>query len=345
MVYVISDEESERIRILKFWFCIMVVFIHSYVVEEPSWLYGIEYIISGPIASCAVPTFFFLSAVFLFRKDFSYRENVIKKVKSLVVPYFIINTFWVCVMLIAQNIEATSVLFSGENKVITEWNWIDWLDAFLGVKTGKPLVFPLWYLRDLMLLNLTAPIIKWMIDKAPRIVLILLGIVMLFNIQTNLTIINQCSIVYFSLGYYFVKYGLHFSDIKIKPVVISMIYGVSICLYYLWKNSEFVHIINIIVIICGAIFFYVCTTNLRCEKIKKFVLRISPYGFTVYLFHELSMVCLIKVLLKLMPDGSFSLLLIYFGAPIIIIVGSILFCVLMEKYAPLIYEIVTGNRR
>ena len=74
--YILSDEESKRISIIKLIGMIFVVFIHSYTenvnfsdgtmdLSRPMWLDMIEYVISQIISRCGVPLFFLISAVLL----------------------------------------------------------------------------------------------------------------------------------------------------------------------------------------------------------------------------------------------------------------------------------------
>ena len=80
--YYLTDDFSRRISICKVWFTVMVLFIHSYteavliksgtvILQVPKWLEATKYLISVSISKCAVPGFFLISAILLFRKDFS----------------------------------------------------------------------------------------------------------------------------------------------------------------------------------------------------------------------------------------------------------------------------------
>lgn len=105
----ITKEESWRISILKVWLTVMVVFIHmeneistvgGTITSLPSWQDTLEFVISRAVSRCAIPFFFFLSAYLLYRKPFSYKQNIRKKARSLLIPYLILNTFWIVVFLV-----------------------------------------------------------------------------------------------------------------------------------------------------------------------------------------------------------------------------------------------------
>ena len=76
--YVISPRASQRLNLAKLWFAFMVVFIHScqdgvnmaggsVAFETPRWLEMLKLLGSDIIPRCAVPGFFLIAGVLLFR--------------------------------------------------------------------------------------------------------------------------------------------------------------------------------------------------------------------------------------------------------------------------------------
>ena len=97
MDYQISKEESDRIQFLRLIFSVMVVFIHSYTekvnfagvvmeVQESAGMEWFKFTVSNILSRCAVPGFFLISAVLLYKKDFSWKKNIKRKIQSLFVP-------------------------------------------------------------------------------------------------------------------------------------------------------------------------------------------------------------------------------------------------------------------
>ena len=208
-IYEISNEESNCIYIVKLLFIILVVFLHSYtqninfsdgkvLLELPVWFENVRYAISKVIALCAVPGFFLISSMLLYRKEINWRENILKKCKTLLIPYFVLNTLWIIFYAIAQNISFLQVYFSSNEFNIYNWNFIDYIDAFIGFKTGYPILYTLWFLRDLFIMNVLSVFIKKIIDRFPKIVLALI-ILLYFSPMKFLSI---DTIVFFILGYY-----------------------------------------------------------------------------------------------------------------------------------------------
>lgn len=145
--YVISPRASQRLNLSKLWFAFMVVFIHSYqdgvnmaggsvTFETPRWLEMLKFLGSEVIPRCAVPGFFLIAGVLLFRKPFTWKDNMRKKCRSLAVPYLLLNTLWIMFYILCQSIPATAVFFSKER--ILDWGPGEWLEGYFGTRSGGP---------------------------------------------------------------------------------------------------------------------------------------------------------------------------------------------------------------
>ncbi len=354
--YIISPEESERIQILKIWFTIMVIFIHSYaeevhfaggdlVMQVPLWLDGIKYLISQIISRCAVPGYFFISAVLLYKKEFTWVENVKKKIKTLLIPYLIFNTVWIIFYFVAQHISVFRPYFAQEENIISNWGIVQYADAYLGFINGYPTLYPLWFIRDLIVLNLLAVVIKKLIDRFPKIILILLSIMVALNIQTHLFFLSQQALVFFCLGYYFVKYSIRFNDAyKIKAPYIVIVYLVGIILDFLTRDTVIHYLPHFVTIVAGLVFFYRFTTKITAEKPHNILMYIAKYSFPIYLFHEKNLSILRKLLVKLFPQTALWQTVLYFGLPVIIFCLCLLLSIVLDKYFHKIYLVLVGSR-
>ena len=179
--YKLTKEESGRIEILKFIAIIFVVFIHSYTtvvnfaggtisVYQPLWLDVIEFAASKVIAGCGVPLFFVLSAILLFRKQRTYLLTLKQKVTTLVIPYLLWNSFWIAVFFVLQSLPFTADYFSGSSTLIRDCNFIEWLQLY-GIGSQYPQDYPLWFMRDLMVVTLFFPVIDTLTNRLPKVFL------------------------------------------------------------------------------------------------------------------------------------------------------------------------------
>lgn len=359
--YHISPEESDRLQILKIWLSVMVVFIHSntetvyfsegnLMLDVPVWLDWTKYVLSQVIAQCAVPGFFFMSAVFLYRKAFTWTDNIRRKVRTLLVPYLLINSAWIAFFFIAQHIGALSPLFSSADNTVSNWSAAEFLNAYLGINRLRkgdnyPLVYQLWFMRDLMVLNVLAVIIKKAIDRAPRLILLLLMAMTLFGIQTHIPVLRADALVFFCLGYYFVKYDMHIKDVdRLDPVILAGLYAMTVALDCMSRGMPQQQLIRPFTIVLGFAFFLRFTTKGNSPGRKRRLLSLSGYAVPVYLFHEKTLTFLRKLMTRLLPTDAFFQVLGYFGIPVVVIGLCIAGSWLMKKWTPRLYSVLTGGR-
>lgn len=209
----IKQIQSQAIDIVRFPLAVMVVCIHTYFIESLN-LQGTEITMEGWMAPVvislfsislthvAVPMFFVLSGYLYFLNiDYLSRDVYLSKTKkrlfSILVPYLSWNI--IALILSPSRISGLSLYdvllgFWGQGEGLFPWNG------------------PLWFLRDLMIVQLLTPMIYITIKKTKYwfvSLLLLLLIVGVLPTATNLgfTIV---SLVYFSIGAYLGIYHKEF---------------------------------------------------------------------------------------------------------------------------------------
>lgn len=355
VLYRIGPEDAGRIQILRLIFCIMVIFIHSYTekvcladgevtFDLPRWAGWMEYMISQVICRCAVPGFFFLSAILLYKKDFSWSENLKRKVRTLLLPYLILNTFWIMFYYFVKQINVLRIFFGNQSNVIAQWGVYDWLNGYLGM-SGYPILYPLWFIRDLFFLNIIAKALKAMIDRFPKTWILMIAVFLIFNVQTHIFFLSSDAVIYFSLGYYVIKYDLHFKDLdKLNMALIGIVYAACIagnCLTYRGRmHSLFSALANA----AGMVFFCRFSAYFIKCRLKEKLLEIAKYNFSIYLFHEMNLTMLIKIWFKVFPPTAFFQITAYFIIPFIIAACCLVLSKILERFTPVLYNILTGCR-
>lgn len=354
--YHIEKEESGRIQFMKMVFCIMVVFIHSYTTEirfsdavvtvrEPVWMAFVKYTISQTISRCAVPGFFMISAVLLYRKDFSWSKNVKSKIQSLLVPYFLFNTFWIVFFYFVHKIKILNMFFSSQQNNIAQWGMMEWLDAYLGID-GYPMLYPLWFVRDLFVLNIFAKVLKQVIDRFPKIWLAFIVTALALNNNSRMFFLSTEAVAFFSLGYYVVKYGLHFRDLdKIHAALTGALYAVLAVVSYVTKEMPIHSVFYALTNAAGILFWAGASRHFMNGRYKKKLLWAAKYNFSIYLFHEFCLTMLKKAWFKVFSRDAFLLEAAYFILPFIIVIFCIALSRVMEMVMPQLYRVLTGGRK
>jgi len=163
-------------------------------------------------------------------------------------PYIILNTFWICFYFTVQQVPLLGPYFSNPDKYVAGWKIFDYIDAYVGYM-GYPLLYPLWFVRDLFFMNLLAVVIKKLIDRFPKTIFVILSTIWIFNI----------------------------------PTYIFCMHDSALC------------------------FWMGCTTSISSDKVKRFLIFISQYSFSIYLFHESNLTILKKVMCQVFADNTYIL--------------------------------------
>jgi len=241
-----SDKlQSATIDLLRFPLAIMVIFIHmspgviNLIDADFSSISGhgiynvIGILLSHVLTHIAVPTFYLISG-YLFFINFQkwswegYKKKLNSRIKTLLVPYLLWNVIpfllAVLAMLVAVSIkgkpmEVVETYIADKNWHIFydcyEWGTtrINWLGENLRM-TG-PYDYPLWFLRDLIVVIMMSPIIYYAIKKSGLFIIGILFVAYISRIWTLLPGFHITALFYFSTGAYFALNKIniiHFAD-------------------------------------------------------------------------------------------------------------------------------------
>lgn len=348
--YTISKEESERINCMKFIAIVFVVYIHSYAVDVnfadgtktlylPKWLLLFEELISQTISRCGVPLFFLISSILLFKKQRNYTETIKGKIKTHLLPYVIWNSIWILVFILLQELRCTAPYFSGHHTPILQCSFSEWLNLYgIGWNLPHPQDYPLWFMRDLMIVTLIFPIIEKVADRVPKLLFIGVTILLLLPVDFPL----KQALLWFSLGAVIVKLQIHITLVdKYSMLKLSLAYMLGALISLFAESSA----INVLFIFFGIIYW---TRVTKCifdfPKCKAVFLRMSKWTFIIYVAHEMTLSSLKKICFKLMPTEPAWLLLEYILLPITVIMGCSILGAAFKKIAPKAYAISTGER-
>lgn len=331
----------------------MVVFIHAYRPPEDTLNYNqlffsIEYLISEVVCRVAVPLFFLISSVLLYKKEFDWKENLSKKLKTIVIPYLICNTIWISIFLFADSIESLASLIPKGKDVdfsVSNWTTIQWLSYYF----YYPFLYPLWFLRDLFILNVFSKFLKFIIDKLSYffIVFLLMIWILKFWIPDFINVINLNiqSFVFFSLGYYFVKYNISFELLdKIKVVFLAVPYIILTSIILLNINAPLMPMSSLCVLVGILLLIRLSKRAVSFTSVQILVIKYSKYVFIIYVFHEYTLRIFLKISEKILGKSDIVSFLMFFVLPSLTILLCIFFGKVISRYLPSLFALITGNR-
>ena len=318
----ITKIQSESIDILRFPLAIMVIFIHenpnviNLIDADFSLLSGHGFynmtgiLLSHVLTHIAVPTFFFISGFLFFINFQSWSWNVYKKkirsrVKSLIIPYIIWNSIsfilTLSVMIAGGIIKGNPfynvlALLSKKSWHIfydcNEWGTTrtNWLGENLRM-TG-PYDFPLWFLRDLIVVTILTPIIYYAIKKLKLLIIGILFLAYISRIWTLLPGFQITAFFFFFTGAYFALNKLNIIQFanknKILFVPICLILLVATVIYDSVSTEIGQNIYPLFV--CSGVFtaFYITSICVLNFNVKPNKLLVSSCFF-IYAFHTVEL--------------------------------------------------------
>lgn len=348
--YIINKEESARFNILKYISIILVVYIHSYATHMnfsdgtsnltlPWWLFSVEKFISHVIANCAVPMFFLISSILLFKAERNYKKTMIGKVKTLLIPYLFWNSFWIIVFILLQCFPFTGHFFSEDSTPILQSSISEWLALYgISLTVRYPQDYPLWFMRDLMVVTLFFPIIGKIASKFPTTLLIISAALLLAPIS----FLFKQALLWFCIGACIVNLQIHmtiFDNIALWKF--TLVYIPCAFITLLIQH----HITNTLFSFIGIIYWVrVSKSIFDFVKARSVFAKLSEWTFIIYAAHELTLTSLKKVCIKLLPVQPIWLLAEYLILPIVVIAGCSIVGAVCKKVAPKLYSIITGAR-
>lgn len=297
---------SKSVELLRFPLACLIVLGHApYIASDVSCYTGVEntiYIIVSSICALAVPVFFLISGYYFFSKiELTHFEFDVfvqkwkKRIKTLLCPYLIWNLLYLLPTFIFVLLGRLS--WTAFNDYLSDLGYLHlfWdcntqeYTTILGLTRigAVPLDGPLWFIRDLMVFCLLAPIVYFCIRKFPISTLVVAWGGYVLDIFVPITGFSN-SIFFFIVGAEMMLY-------KIEPIV-------------LFQRYKWVLIIFSLLALFGAVVFYginpsyndCCVRLFRISTvpliflltamlIKKWsfgnIIKMSTYSFFIYAAH------------------------------------------------------------
>ncbi len=338
---------SQVLNLLRFPLAIVIVAVHIFA-EAPAEKEAVCFPIFNVIQSFiygflhypSVAIYFFISGFVFFLGLRTWdTDKWIKKIKNrkktLLIPYLLWNL--ICFLLF--------VLYYRD---FTRLNIKEFLSCF-GSITTMPINYPLWFLKDLMIVVLFTPLLWKLLKKSGKLVLFSFAALMLLK---NTGIIDfyvpAQALFFFSFGAYFSLNSKNMiADMSkvFKPSTIGyLILGFAAMYFYNTDKNIFITL-KFPLIIFGLFFAF----NLAAWLLKKGYCKVNEFlssaSFFMYVSHALVISTIFKVLVKIMcPVSDISWLIVYILNLVFTIALLLSTYYLMSKYLPKLLTLLTGKK-
>lgn len=341
---------SKAITWLRFPLIFLIIMLHCYSVVRlegnHETYFKVLYPFSLWLGETGVPGFFFISGFLFFLSKKTYSQKLVTRLHTLLIPYLIWN-FLLLALYVAAFIIGYPQDINGRN--ISDFTIIDYLRLFWdrgSYDNGNfvPLLCPLWYIRNLLIMSLLSPIIYYIIRYRREVFLIVVTAWWLMSYHN--AFIPQ-TILFFSLGAYFSILG--FNPLKIahnKKIVIWVLFAIfafgdiiSHVIVATPVNLQ-IHRLSLILNIPALLLLADWCTR------QGYISSLLPNAaFMVFCVHYPIVVLIRKVSISIFVNASDSIhILLYFVCVIISTVLSIGFYLMLNRFFPKVKNILSGNR-
>lgn len=373
----ISEQQSRSIDLIRFPLAAFVVFWHMTpslqpLVNREYPLFStealrniIEYSITGLFAQVAVPAFYLISGYLFFVGVASMggvRNKIQKRIKSLLMPYLLWNSIAMLVPVIQMSL---GCLIHGKDFVrvadylITVFPAGYWVNSthvlkytnILGVHPIEflPIDYPLWFIRDLLIVVLLSPLLFVLLKKTGKCLLLLLSTLFVLNVFPPVPGFEVRAFLFFSVGAYFSinqidifaffykrKRVLAVLTIMLAPIVIY--FGGPATLLGQYLKPFFI-------LIWTATLFNISYALANSHNVSMpSVLTMSC--FFIYAGHTILILPTIQIILsRLLPyDNAIVDVMRYFLSPMLTITILVGIYYKSNKYFPRMTKLLSGGR-
>lgn len=376
-----SDLRTQSLDMLRFPLAVVVLIVHTIQTDlilpgnrietnDMPLLLAMKDFVTAFLIDQSVPVYFFISGFVFFLGGQLSKHIYIRKMKnrfkSLFIPYIIWNLFAILFKL-AMFIPCLSFIFKGAylkqldfgiSAILNEfWNSSNGMVIEPETNIPNPVltneIFPadptLWFVRDLMIVAITTPIIYWLLNRTRHYLVFALGILWFYS-DLLWGHANQLITAYFffSFGAYmsingkdmFQEFGRYFKLSIIAYIFLGTSYIVA--LHYYPEACEIIKKLNVF---AGLLLAY----NVAAWLLRKKICKVSPFlassSFFIYVSHCLICINIPKLFYLLFhPTSDIGITSIYILS--VIFTLSLLLSVyyLMRRFTPKLLKIITGRK-
>ena len=356
----IDAATSRRLTALRSLLMLAVVCIHTEkglllnLTAEVPLVKAVLNVLCRHVFQTAVPLYFAMSGYLLFlRYDGGwngYPRLVARRFRTVMLPFLLANIFWVVFILLEGGIPGI-----GGTTYVKERGFAS---LILGLN-GLPLIYPLWFLRDLFILFLLAPALSFFIRRLPYLGLAGIWLCWNFMLQEGIPLEFSGAFFFYLGGLLAVKRAdpdglrrytwpvcLGWAALVAVSASIQLSGAETIWRYPVWRASVLVG--------AAAVWLLSGTTRFDWnEKAdgaggtgwKRAVFMLSPYIFFIYLLHEPALSFIASWTGRMVSaDSALSQLGYVAFLAVSTMAATLGLAWVLKRFVPPVYAVLTGGR-
>lgn len=372
---------SQTISSLRFPLAVMVVTIHARTLDDmdftPVWplvsgmdiALGLQVLFSSVVCHVAVPIFYVMSGYLFFYKlptfdGRTYKSKLRKRIKTLFVPYLLWNLMQILftvllkvagVVVKGKPLDGIADYLQEHAGIATFWDcnmWNLWRTNWVGQNTPPtgPILVPMWFLRDLMVIVILTPIIYFLLRHFKHWALLLFAVCYVTGIWPYIHGFSITAMFFFSLGAYFSINGKDLVGgldcLRLPAYIIYVPMTMAMLLFdsrnTWWEDHlyPFYIMISVVAVFC---LFADLTSRGRCNRLRD----MQRYAFFIYGAHAVFGLPIAYGILQLVPGHDTHWTGIS-ASYLLSIALSVLICICSQKlllrFCPKLLSSLVGSR-
>lgn len=335
---------------LRFPLIFLIIMLHCYsVVRIPgdhNTYFKSIYPFSLWLGETGVPGFFFISGFLFYFSKKSYRQKLETRFHTLLIPYLLWNAALLIIYLTAYAVGHPQDI-NGKN--LTDFGFYDYIRLFWdrgSYDDGNfvPLLCPLWYIRNLLIMSVLSPVIYYIIWYTREVFLIAITVWWLTTFHN--AFIPQ-TFLFFCLGAYFSIFNINplqfFSERKRMFLTLFSLFAFGDIFLHVTADSPVnLQIHRLAIIFNIPILFLLADYSVLHGFSSKLLTNAT---FIVFCVHYPIVVSLRKYCVaKFTEAPDYIHILLFFVCIAISTFVSLLFFLLLNNFFPKIKNIISGNR-
>lgn len=345
-----SERLSRAITWLRFPLIFLIILLHCYSVQSLEGNHRIYFRVLYPfynwLGETGVPGFFFISGYLFFLSKKSFVQKIGTRVHTLLVPYVLWNTLLLVLYVTAYAIGHPQDI---NGRSLADYNWIDYLRLYWdrgSYDNGNfvPLLCPLWYIRNLLIMSLLSPLLYYIIRYTREFFLLVAAV---WWMMTPHNAFIPQTILFFCLGAYFSIHHINPLQVFVKQKALFLSFFAIFAICDIGSHVAYGTPVNLQLHRFALIFNIPALLLLAdyCERHHYSSKTLPNAAFIVFCVHYPIVVILRKLCIAKFPEASDSVhILLYFACVVASTLLSLGFYFCLDKFLPNIKRILSGNR-
>lgn len=347
-----NENLSDTINMLRVLLCILIVFLHmgttgmTYQEFHAPQLFKTVSSFISLASRIAVPLFFTISGYLFFisydNTFVNYKRKIKNRAKHLLQPVFIFTSIYLILYFTAQQLSHTANLFSGQHKLVIDYNWLDFLNAYTGFFTKEGMFAgQFWFLRNLFIISLASPLLFYLFRYLQVTLLAITGVLYILHPLLHIDCYIMETIFFFSLGGWIGYKHMDLEKTYQRTYIWSWLF-IPLLILAFFIPLYF----RTLAILVGILWIYnICYYFVLKGKGKALVYFASGSYFC-FLLHLQPLMFIKRASYKIFsPDSSLTMLLLYILIPVITICICYLLYLFLQRKCPIILSFLLGTNK